>query len=88
MIERIRCIPVICPWGLKFYSLSEGCAACYRIHRYYGRRARVSAGSASEGAPEGLAGGNGNRERAAIARPPARSGRQRPRPLGLRPRGA
>lgn len=30
MIERIRCIPVFCPWGLKFYSLSAQCEACYR----------------------------------------------------------
>lgn len=30
MIERIRCIPVFCPWGLRFYSLSAQCEACYR----------------------------------------------------------
>lgn len=30
MIERIRCIPVLCPWGLQFYSLSPQCEWCYR----------------------------------------------------------
>lgn len=30
MIERIRCIPVVCPWGRQFYSLHPQCEWCYR----------------------------------------------------------
>lgn len=51
MIERIRCIPVFCPWGLKFYSLSPKCEACYRkclrLRQACARRRPLSPGEPS-----------------------------------------
>lgn len=55
MIERIHCIPVFCPWGLKFYSLSAQCEACYRKCLKLRQACARNAGSASEGAQEGFA---------------------------------
>jgi len=59
MIERIRCIPVFCPWGLRFYSLSAQCEACYRKCLKLRQACARNAGSASESASEGFAGKDG-----------------------------
>lgn len=61
MIERIRCIPVICPWGLKFYSLSAQCEACYWKCLKLRQACARKGGSASVDASEGLAGEGGGR---------------------------
>lgn len=59
MIERIRCIPVFCPWGLRFYSLSAQCEACYRKCLKLRQACARNAGGAPESSSEGLAGREG-----------------------------
>lgn len=55
MIERIRCIPVICPWGMRFYSLHPQCEWCYRKCLKLRQACARNDGSAPKGAPEGFA---------------------------------